>query len=393
MNVDFVFNSGSVTGGHPDKLCDRISDAIVDSFLIQDPKARVVAECAVSGGVLFVALRSNADASVDVADVARGVVAETGYRSGEFNADDCSVMISQSSLSAEDLPRLGIHDLDDEALAQLKSSHQVTLFGYACRQAGNLMPLSIELAHRLVRELSSAAADLNYLMPDGQAQVGIAYQGRKPVAVHSVTLIASQRKSAEPTLAQLRSDLMERVVVPALTQAGHPPNGRTQLVINPAGTVVGGGPLLHSGLTGRKTGIDTYGEYARHSEAALSGKDPLRIDRIGAYAARHAAKTVVASGLAEECELQLSYAVGQAEPISLRVHTYGTGRIEDGEIANRIRRTFDFRPGPIVRDYRLQLLAGERGGFFQALAAYGQVGREDLDVPWERLDRVEDLMD
>jgi S-adenosylmethionine synthetase len=186
---------------------------------------------------------------------------------------------------------------------------------------------------------------------------------------------------------------MERVIEPVLRHAGFPPHDAMQLVINPAGAVVGGGPLLHSGLTGRKTGIDTYGEYARHSEAALSGKDPLRIDRIGAYAARHAAKQVVAAGLAEECELQLSYAVGQAEPISLRAHTYGTGKIDDVEIARRLCRVFDFRPGPIARNYRLQRLRGESGGFFQALATYGQLGREDLDLPWERADRVDALVD
>lgn len=393
MNVDFVFNSGSVTAGHPDKLCDRISDAIVDGYLSQDPAARLAAECAVSGGVLFVGLRSNAEATLDVADVARGVVAATGYRSGEFNADDCTVMINQASLSQSELPRFELGGMDDASVGRIKAGNQVTLFGYACRQSANLMPLPIELAHRLVRGLSDAAGELDYLMPDGQAQVGVSYAGRKPVAVHSVTLIAAQRQAAEPDLARLRAELLERIVLPVLNRADCPPDAQTQLMVNPEGAVIGGGPLLHSGLTGRKTGIDTYGEYARNSAAALSGKDPLRIDRIGAYAARHAAKTVVAAGLADECELQISYAVGQSAPISLRAHTYGTGRIGDTEIAERVQRAFDFRPGCVARDYGLQHLPAERGGFFQGLASYGQLGREDLDVPWERLDRVDALRD
>lgn len=393
MNVDFVFNSGSVTPGHPDKLCDSISDAIVDGLLQQDPAARIAAECAIASSVLFVSLFSNTIASLDVAGVARKLVAAAGYRGGEFDADECSVMINQSTLPDYLAPRVDLADADDDAVERVPAQNPVTLFGYACRQADNLMPLPITLAHRLARRLAAERGALDYLIPDGQAQVGIAYRGRQPVAVHSVTLVAAQRAAGEPPPAKLRDALLERVVMPVLAEVGLPEQDGMRLAVNPSGAVIAGGPLAHSGLTGRKTGIDAYGDYARASGSALSGKDPLRVDRIGAYAARHAAKTIVAAGLADECELQLSYAVGLAEPVSLRVLTYGSGRLNDDVIAQRIRRVFDFRPGRIARDYGLQRLPADNGGFYQQLAVYGQVGREDVDAPWERLDRVEALRD
>jgi S-adenosylmethionine synthetase len=395
MSTDFVFTSGSVTRGHPDKLCDQISDAIVDNCLRQDPTSRVITECAVSGGVLFISHRAATDAVCDLADTARRVVDRVGYRSGEFNARDCSVMISQASLFGHAAQRYDLASLDPEEVKRIPAGNQVTLFGYACRQTAELMPLPIALAHRLVRRLDELVAhdDLAYLAPDGQAQVSVAFDGRRPVAIHSITLIAAQQAADSRDLDGLRNDLIQAVVEPVMAEAELRLDAKTRLVVNPEGPVIGGGPTLHSGLTGRKTGIDTYGEYARHSGAALSGKGPLRIDRIGAYAARHAAKQVVAAGLADECEVQLSYAVGQAEPLSLRVHSYGTGKLDDGEIAERIRRSFDFRPGSIALAYDLQRLPQRRQDFYRELASYGQLGREDLALPWEALNELQALLD
>lgn len=394
MSTDFVFTSGSVTRGHPDKLCDQVSDAIVDACLQQDPTSRVATECAVSGGVLFISHRAASDAVIDLADTARAVVAAAGYADGEFNARDCSVMISQAGLFGHALRRYDLASMDPDQVQRIPAGHQATLFGYACRQTTELMPLPVTLAHRLVRRMDQLGAhgELPYLAPDGQAQVSVAFDDRRPVAVHSITLIASQHSADSRSLEGLRDDLLQSVVEPVMADAELRIAPDTRLVVNPEGPVIGGGPTLHSGLTGRKTGIDTYGEYARHSGAALSGKDPLRIDRIGAYAARHAAKQVVAAGLADECEVQLSYAVGQAEPLSLRVHSYGTGNIDDGEIAHRIGRVFDFRPGSIALAYELQRLPQRRHDFFRQLASYGQLGREDLAAPWEALNQLEALL-
>ena len=395
MNADFVFTSESVTCGHPDKLCDRISDAIVDRFLIQDPASRVEAECAVSGGVLFIASRSRSQGTVDLADTARQVVAECGYRSGTFNARDCSVMISQSEYRRIAAPRIDLTALNEAQAGEVAAGHQVTLFGYACRQSATLMPLPVALAHAMSQRLDSLIADntLDYLAPDAQVQVGVIYRDRQPVGIHSVTLVVSQREAERPQAARLRDDLVQAVIEPVLAGGDVAPTPGMQIVVNPEGAVVGGGPAMHSGLTGRKIGIDTYGEYARQSGTALSGKDPLRIERIGTYAARHAARQVVAARLADECEIQLSYAIGLAEPVGLRVHTYGTGRLDDSELTARVRRLFDFRPGVMCRRFQLQTLPRERGGFFKALAVYGQLGRADLDLPWERLDQLEALQE
>lgn len=395
MTTDFVFTSGSVTKGHPDKLCDGISDAIVDACLIQDPASRVVTESAVSGGVIFISQRAHTEATVDLADTARAAVIEAGYTTGEFNARDCSVMISQADLSGDAALRLDLAALSSQQREAIVAGHQVTLFGYACRQTPQFMPLPVMLAHHLARRLDQIVADgeLPYLGPDGQAQVGVIYRDRQPVGIHTIAIQATQHQGQVAKLSQLRRDLREYLIEPEMEIHGIPLDQGTQFLINPENSLVTGGPTLHAGLTGRKTGIDSYGEYARHSGAALSGKDPLRIDRIGAYAARHAAKNLVAAGLADECELQLSYVVGQARPVGLRVETFGTGTLDDAELAERVCRVFDFRPGIIAHDYCLQTLPAERQGFFYPLTCYGQMGRDDLDAPWERLDRVNALKD
>ncbi|MDJ0780009.1 MAG: methionine adenosyltransferase [Gammaproteobacteria bacterium] len=392
--VDFIFTSEAVTPGHPDKLCDLISDAVLDCYLVQDPASRMVAECAVSSGVIFLATRIASEVNIDIAGAVREVVAEAGYSSGDFNATDCSVMLSQGPFLSYALPRFDLQALDEPEFDRITASNQVTVFGYACRQTPSLMPLPIILANRLVRRLDEVRAngELGYLTPDCQAQAAVGFRAGEAVNIASINVLATQQSERQPGEKQLRDDLIEAVVKPVI--AGFEiARGFdfTRLVVNPKGAMVGGGPVAHSGMTGRKTGMDTYGEFARQSGAALSGKDPIRIDRIGAYAARYVAKHVVAAEFAPECEVQLSYGVEQAQPLSLRVRGFGQGKLDDAEIARRVMQVFDLRPAAIARAMNLQQLPRERGGFYRGLAVYGHMGREDLDVPWERLDRLQQL--
>ena len=394
MSDDFIFTSESVTRGHPDKLCDQVSDAIVDYFLRHDPHAGVIAECAVASGVLFISCHYASQAGLAIQDVARRVVAGIGYSRDVFDADACTIMTSFVDHSDHDYRPLDLESMTDEDIDAIAVTDQATVFGFACDQTEALMPLPIWLAHRLAMALDDPAVkqDLPGLLPDAKTQVGIEYIDGRPKRAYSIGLVTSQADYQHPRLDDLRRDLLERVVTPVLAEAQMRPDDASHIFINPHGPIIGGGPAAHSGLTGRKTGIDSYGEYARHSGAALSGKDPMRIDRVGAYAARWAAKSVIAAGLARECEVQLSYAIGAAGPVSLRVRTFGTGAVEEAEIAHRLRHNFDFRIAAIVRDLGLrQLPAEHRDGFYQRLACYGQMGRTDLDVPWERTDRVDAL--
>lgn len=394
MSDDFIFTSESVTTGHPDKLCDQVSDAIVDHFLIQDPFSNIVAECAVSSGVMFISAHFASRAKLDIPEVARHVIRGVGYTPEVFDADACTVMTSFMDHSATDYRPMDLDSMDDRELGRVTARDQVTVFGYACDQTKALMPLPIWLAHRLADLLDSPEAQkkLPYLLPDGKSQVGIEFVDGKPARVHSINLVASQTEESLVEPRQLRDDLIEHVITPVLKAEGYQTDERTQICVNPQGAVIGGGPNAHSGLTGRKTGIDTYGEYARHSGAALSGKDPLRVDRVGAYAARYAAKNVVAAGLCQECEVQLSYSIGSAEPASLRVRTFTGGEVDDKALTDRVRQVMDFRLGGIVRDLRLQHLPAEsKGGFYQKLAVYGHMGRVDLDLPWERTDKADAL--
>src|SRR5262245_7057368 len=315
MQPDFVFSSESVTAGHPDKVCDQISDAIVDRFLRQDPLARVNAECAVSTSILFLSVKARAQATVDAPASAREVLRDVGYTgNGAFDARTCTIMTNLYELPDDPRSRVDEEGLDDAALDRITARDQATVFGYACRDTDSGMPLPIVLAHRLARRLFQVQRELDYLSPDGKTQVAVEYRDFKPVRIESVTLVACQYTAGRPSPSELEADLRERVLGPAFEGMPLRPDNKTRIAINPDGPQVPGGPALHAGLTGRKTAVDGYGEFSRISGSALSGKDPSRIDRVGGYAARHAARHVVAAGLAERCEVQLSYSIGLAKP-------------------------------------------------------------------------------
>jgi S-adenosylmethionine synthetase len=394
MRKDFIFTSESVTEGHPDKLCDQISDAIVDRFLRQDPAAAIIAECGVSTAIVFIAARFAADASVDIPEVARQVITQIGYEQPDFNGKTCSVVTSLQEMPRDDRRRLDENDLPEEEMDRLTVKNQVTVFGYACNQTPTLMPPPIWLAHKLARRLTSVRLQklLPYLTPDGKTQVGVEYRDRRPYRIHSITVIASQSHAPAtggPDGKQLQDDLKEAVIDVVFQEENIKPDRDTHIFINPDGLFIGGGPAVHAGLTGRKTAIDTYGEYARHSGAALSGKDPSRIDRVGAYVARYAAKNVVAAGLAEECEVQLSYSIGLSRPVSVEVETFGTGKIADDAITTLVKEHFDFRLAGIIRQFNLRRLPSlVKGGFYRKLAAYGHVGRTDISLAWEVTDKI-----
>jgi S-adenosylmethionine synthetase len=391
MKKDFMFISESVTEGHPDKLCDQISDAIVDHFLQTDPFSRVITECAVSTAIVFLAARFESDATIDFPNIARQVINQIGYEQHSFNGKTCSIVTSLKELPQDESRFFDENDLSEEEMDYISVKNQVTAFGFACTQTPALMPRPIWLAHKLARKMTAVRLQkvLPYLAPDGKTQVGVEYRDRKPYRIHSIAVIGSQNTPSEPDLKTLRSDLLESVIYPAFVDEEIKPDGKTRMFINPDGPFILGGPSVHSGLTGRKNAIDTYGEYSRHSGAALSGKDPLRIDRVGAYAARHAAKNVVAAGLADECEIQLSYSIGLARPVSIQVETFGTGKVSDEKIAALVERHFDFRLTGIVKKFNLRHLPSKvKGGFYRKLAAYGHVGRMDIGLPWELIDKA-----
>ncbi|ADI63578.1 methionine adenosyltransferase [Trichormus azollae] len=391
MKKDFMFTSESVTEAHPDKLCDQISDAIVDRFLQQDPYGRIITECAVSTGIVFIAARFEPNANVDVTNIARQVIEQAGYQEKEFNGKTCSILTSLTELPPEEHHLFDEKDLSDTEIDQITVTSQATVFGFACNQTYTLMPLPIWLAHKLARRISEVRKQktLPYLTPDGKTQVGVEYKDRQPYRIHSITVIASQNQRAKPDLQQLQDDIRETVIYPVFANEKIKPDAKTRIFINPHGQLIIGGPTTHAGLTGRKNAIDTYGEYSKHSGSALSGKDPIRIDRIGAYAARYAAKNVVAAKLADECEVQLSYSIGLSRPVSVQVETFGTGKISDEEITAILERHFDFRLAGIIKKFNLRFLPSlTKGGFYRKLAAYGHVGRSDIELPWEKVDKV-----
>jgi len=388
MQSEFVFSSESVTRGHPDKVCDQISDKIVAGFLKKDPGAQVVAEAAMSTGIVFTSVRFASRFGVDTSALAREAITEAGYVEGRFKARTCTIMASMIETAVPDaLTNSKLADMDvDGSFA----SGQSTVFGFACNHTPEYMPLPIALAHKLVRRLDEVREkkELPYLSPDGKTQVAVEFKASRPHRLFGVSITACQSKEEIPSAAQLQDDLRERVLGPAFASEPIGVDAATRVIIKPGGK---GGPYRHAGLTGRKGGADTYGEYARRSDSALSGKDLTRVERIGSYAARYAAKHVVAAGFAEQCEVQLSYSLGLPDPVSLQVETFGTARMDEDQISRRLRRCFDFRVGALLR--RFNVLEMDPELLYPRLAVYGHFGRTDLQLPWERLDSVEALRD
>jgi S-adenosylmethionine synthetase len=386
----FLFTSESVTEGHPDRVCDIISDAIVDRFLQQDPLSKIVVECALSKNVVFLAARFASKTVVDIPEVGRKAIAGIGYARSEFNPSDCTIVTSFLEQSMESRVEQDEADMSDKELDRLVARNQVTQFGFACTQTPELLPYPVVLAQRLARQMTVARRDIPYLSPDCTVQVGVEYHHGKPDRLHSITLIAGTHGVPNVGTAELRQDLKQWVIAPAFNGEAIGPDQDTELFVNPRGMLHKSGPAAHSGMTGRKTASDTYGGYARHAGSALSGKDPSRIDRVGAYAARYAAKNVVAAGLAEACEVQLSYSIGQAHPVSVQVLSFGTGAVSEQSIRKRLAQHFDFRCGALVRDFNLRHLPTmHQDGFYQKLPAYGHFGASFTELPWERTDKAD----
>ena len=395
MIKNFMFTSESVTEGHPDKLCDQISDSIVDYMMMQDPYTKVRAECAVSAAILFIAARFQSTAQVDFTRLARKTIKRVGYTNPDFNPQSCSILCSPQALPVDESLRFDESSLTDAEINKIAVKNQATVFGYACSQTPDFMPFPIWLAHKLARQLSHVRQQeiLPGLRPDGRVQVGVEYTDRVPTGIHSIVIHVHQEDPARSGPQKLKQDIRNTVLDPVCESLTTRPDKKTKILINPEGPYLGG-PNHHSGLTGRKSAIDTYGEYTRHSGKALSGKDPSRIDRIGAYAARHAAKNIVAAGLADECEVMVTYSPGLARPVSLIAQTMGTGKLTDEHLTRVVRDTFDFRFAALLQQFNLRHLpAADPSGFYQKLAAYGHFGRQDMDLPWERIDRVDILND
>lgn len=376
----YLFTSESVTEGHPDKVCDQISDAILDEIIKHDPEARVACEAVATTGLVMVVGEITSKHTVDIQKVVRDTVREIGYDRAKygFDADTCGVLVALDKQSP-DISR-GIQRDDD--IESIGAGDQGMMFGYAVDETPELMPLPISLAHRLARQLAEVRKNktLPYLRPDGKTQVTVEYDNGRPVRID--TIVVSTQHHADMTQEQIKADIAEQVIGPIVPEEMLE---GTRIIVNPTGRFVVGGPQGDAGLTGRKIIVDTYGGAARHGGGAFSGKDPTKVDRSGAYAARYVAKNIVAAGLARRVELQLAYAIGVAEPVSLNVETYGTGVISDDDIVRLIREHFDLRPGAIIRDLDL------RRPIYKPTAAYGHFGRTDVDLPWERTDKAEIL--
>ena len=411
VSKNFLFTSESVTEGHPDKVCDQISDAILDEFLTKSPSSRVAAETTVTTGMALVCGEITSDCYVDIPQVVRNTIKNIGYvgeNGGGFDYKTCAVLTSIDEQSTDIAggvnkaleSRNSNADTSSNETEEIGAGDQGIMFGYACNETPELMPLPISLAHKLSYRLSRVRKKgiVDYLRPDGKSQVTVEYKDGKPARIHTV-LISTQHdpvigteSNNEKVQEIINRDIREHVIDFVFKKEAIKPDENTVILVNPSGRFVIGGPQGDAGLTGRKIIVDTYGGYSRHGGGAFSGKDPTKVDRSAAYAARYVAKNVVASGIAEKCEIELAYAIGVAEPVSILVDTFGTGKISDDDISEIVNEIFDLRPVAIINKFDLRGLPAKNGGkFYQKLAAYGHMGRTDLAVPWEETDMAESI--
>ena len=393
-----------MTEGHPDKICDQISDTILDALLAQDSMSRVAAEVVVNTGLVLITGEITSNAQVNFVDIARKKIAEIGYIHGDngFSAESCSILvaldeqspdISQGVTAAQEKR----DKLSDDELDKIGAGDQGIMFGYACNETPELMPLPISLAHRISLRLATVrkSGELPYLRPDGKTQVSIAYEDGKPVGIDTI-LISTQHTESIGDISEnsaiqqkISEDLWKTVVKPVFADLTIKPDENTRFLVNPTGKFVIGGPQGDSGLTGRKIIVDTYGGYSRHGGGAFSGKDPTKVDRSASYACRYVAKNIVAAGLADKCEVQVSYAIGVARPVSVFIETFGTAKIDEEKLLDIVNQHFDLRPAGIIQNFDLRNIPAARNGrFYQDVAAYGHFGRTDLDLPWEMTDKV-----
>ena len=409
MSRHYLFTSESVTEGHPDKICDQISDTILDALLSQDERSRVAAEVVVNTGLVLITGEITSKAQVNYVDLVRKKIAEIGYIHADngFSANSCAVLVALDQQSPDIAQGVSNaqesrEEMSDDELDAIGAGDQGLMFGFACNETPEMMPLPISLAHRVSRRLAAVrkAGQLPYLGPDGKTQVTVAYEDGRPVGIDTI-LISTQHA---PTIdgitddaaiqAKIKEDLWSAVVQPVFSETEIQPDDNTRFLVNPTGKFVIGGPQGDSGLTGRKIIVDTYGGYSRHGGGAFSGKDPTKVDRSAAYAARYVAKNIVAAGLAEKCEVQLSYAIGVARPVSMMIETFGTAKVEEDLLLELVKEHFELRPAGIIQAFNLRRLPGLRGGrFYQDVAAYGHFGRSDLDLPWEQTDKAALLRD
>jgi S-adenosylmethionine synthetase len=400
----YLFTSESVTEGHPDKICDQISDTILDALLTHDDRSRVAAEVVVNTGLVLITGEITSQAKVNYVDLIRKKIAEIGYVNAEngFSANSCSVLVTLDQQSPDIAQGVSNaqetrEDMSDDELDKIGAGDQGLMFGYACNETPEFMPLPISLAHRVARRLAAVRKTglLPYLRPDGKTQVTVAYEDGRPVGIDTI-LISTQHTATIDSItdeaavqAKIKEDLWSAVVEPVFSDIDLKPDDQTRFLVNPTGKFVIGGPQGDAGLTGRKIIVDTYGGYSRHGGGAFSGKDPTKVDRSAAYAARYVAKNIVAAGLADKCEVQLSYAIGVARPVSMMIETFGTGKVDEELLLELVKQHFELRPAGIIQAFKLRQLPALRGGrFYQDVAAYGHFGRSDLDLPWEQTDKA-----
>lgn len=407
----YLFTSESVTEGHPDKVCDQISDAILDEFLTKDSKSRVAAETSVTTGMVLVAGEITSSCYVDIPHIVRTTIENIGYTgksSGGFDSKNCAVLtsIDEQSTDIAGGVNKAFETRDNNASVSVDETNNIgagdqgIMFGFACDETPELMPLPISLAHKLSFRLAEARKQgvVDYLRPDGKSQVTVEYENDRPVRIDTVVISTQHdevvKGETDNTKVQeiIRKDMIEHVINYVFKNEELKPDSNTKYLINPSGRFVIGGPQGDAGLTGRKIIVDTYGGYSRHGGGAFSGKDPTKVDRSAAYAARYVAKNIVAAGLASKCEIELAYAIGVAEPVSIFVDTFGTGKISDDDIMKLVETNFDLRPRAIINQFDLRNLPAKNGGkFYQRLAAYGHLGRTDFDVPWEHTDKAQTI--